>query len=218
MRNFFTRWSRYAVEGRIFVAELAGPFTHARIDGPMTTVTLRPWQRAAFDQFRSSGDPDYLAVATPGAGKTTFALVCARASLVEQPRTLIVVAPTSHLKVQWSLAAHRLGLQLDPDWSPDAGLARDVHGLVTTYQQIATGNTATKLAGLSAGGFVILDEIHHAGHERAWGDSIRTAFGHADRRLSLSGTPFRSDSVQIPFVRYDTVAEGELAHADYTSG
>ncbi|RLE15611.1 MAG: ATP-dependent helicase [Actinobacteria bacterium] len=184
----------------------------------MTTVTLRPWQRAAFDQFQSSDDADYLAVATPGAGKTTFALVCARASLVEQPRTLIVVAPTSHLKVQWSLAAHRLGLQLDPDWSPDAGLARDVHGLVTTYQQIATGNTATKLAGLSAGGFVILDEIHHAGHERAWGDSIRVAFGHADRRLSLSGTPFRSDSVQIPFVRYDTVAEGELAHADYTYG
>jgi len=190
----------------------------ATIDGPMTTVTLRPWQRAAFDEFRSSDNPDFLAVATPGAGKTTFALVCARASLADQPRTLIVVAPTSHLKVQWSLAAHRLGLQLDPDWSPGQGLARDVHGLVTTYQQIATGNTAAKLAGLSADGFVILDEIHHAGHERAWGDSIRNAFSHAERRLSLSGTPFRSDSVQIPFVRYDTVAEGELAHADYAYG
>ena len=195
-----------------------GAHTRDTLDGPMTTVTLRPWQRAAFDQFRSSDAADYLAVATPGAGKTTFALVCARASLAEQPRTLVVVAPTSHLKVQWSLAAHRLGLQLDPDWSPGAGLARDVHGLVTTYQQIATGNTASKLAGISANGFVILDEIHHAGHEKAWGDSIRTAFGHADRRLSLSGTPFRSDSIQIPFVRYDTTAEGELAHADYTYG
>jgi len=190
----------------------------ATIDWPMTTVTLRPWQRAAFDEFRSSDNSDFLAVATPGAGKTTFALVCARASLADQPRTLVVVAPTSHLKVQWSLAAHRMGLQLDPDWSPGEGLARDVHGLVTTYQQVATGNTAAKLAGLCADGFVILDEIHHAGHERAWGDSIRNAFGHADRRLSLSGTPFRSDSVQIPFVRYDTVAEGELAHADYTYG
>ncbi|MGB0112747.1 MAG: DEAD/DEAH box helicase [Ilumatobacteraceae bacterium] len=185
----------------------------------MPTVTLRPWQRAAYEQFRSSADPDYLAVATPGAGKTTFALTCARASLAEDPRTLVVVAPTSHLKVQWSLAAHRLGLQLDPDWSPNDGLARDVHGLVTTYQQIATGNTATKLAGLSAGGFVILDEIHHAGHEKAWGDSIRTAFAHAERRLSLSGTPFRSDSVQIPFVRYDASGgDGDMAHADYTYG
>jgi len=185
---------------------------------PMPTVTLRPWQRAAYDAFRASPHPDYLAVATPGAGKTTFALTCARASLADEPRTLVVVAPTSHLKVQWSLAAHRLGLQLDPDWSPGEGLARDVHGLVTTYQQVATGNTAAKLAGLSADGFVILDEIHHAGHDKAWGDSIRVAFGHATRRLSLSGTPFRSDAIQIPFVRYDATGEGDLAHADYTYG
>jgi len=184
----------------------------------MATVTLRPWQRAAFEAFRASTHPDFLTVATPGAGKTTFALTCARATLAEDPRTLVVVAPTSHLKVQWSRAAHRLGLQLDPDWSPGEGLARDVHGLVTTYQQIATANAATKLAGLSADGFVILDEIHHAGHERAWGDGVRIAFGHAARRLSLSGTPFRSDSVQIPFVRYDTTAEGDMAHADYTYG
>jgi superfamily II DNA or RNA helicase len=185
----------------------------------MPTVTLRPWQRAAYEQFRASPEPDFLAVATPGAGKTTFALTCARATLADEPRPLVVVAPTSHLKVQWSLAAHRLGLQLDPDWSPGEGLARDVHGLVTTYQQIATGNTAAKLAGLSADGFVILDEIHHAGHDRAWGDSIRVAFAHAARRLALSGTPFRSDAVQIPFVRYDaTGGEGDMAHADYTYG
>lgn len=186
---------------------------------PMPTVILRPWQRAAYEAFRTSPNPDFLAVATPGAGKTTFALTCARSSLAEEPRTLVVVAPTSHLKVQWSLAAHRLGLQLDPDWSPGDGLARDVHGLVTTYQQIASGNTAAKLAGLSADGFVILDEIHHAGHDRAWGDGIRVAFGHAARRLSLSGTPFRSDAVPIPFVRYDASGgEGDLAHADYTYG
>jgi superfamily II DNA or RNA helicase len=183
-----------------------------------TTVTLRPWQRAAYEQFRASPHPDFLAVATPGAGKTTFALTCARAELAAEPRTLVVVAPTSHLKVQWSLAAHRLGLQLDPDWSPGDGLARDVHGLVTTYQQVATGDTAARLAGLCADGFVILDEIHHAGHERAWGDAIRLAFGHAARRLSLSGTPFRSDAVPIPFVRYDATGEGDLAHADFTYG
>ena len=82
-----------------------------------------------------------------------------------------------------------------------------------------TGNTAAKLAGLSADGFVILDEIHHAGHEKAWGDGIRKAFGHAARRLSLSGTPFRSDAIPIPFGRYDASGgEGDMAHADYTYG
>jgi superfamily II DNA or RNA helicase len=184
----------------------------------LSTVTLRPWQRAAFDQYRASEQPDFLAVATPGAGKTTFALTCARATLAEERRRLIVVAPTSHLKVQWSLAAHRLGLQLDPDWAPGQGLARDVHGLVTTYQQVAMGAAADKLRGLAAEGMVILDEIHHAGHERAWGDGIRRAFELSAKRLSLSGTPFRSDSAKIPFVRYDPTAEGDLAHSDYTYG
>lgn len=189
----------------------------------MHSITLRPWQRAAFDLFRSADRPDFLAVATPGAGKTTFALACARAQLAEwaaggSVRRLVIVAPTSHLKVQWSLAAHRLGLQLDPDWAPGYGLARDVHGLVTTYQQIATGEASSKLQGLSAEGMVILDEVHHAGHERAWGDGVGQAFGHAARRLSLSGTPFRSDAAKIPFVRYDVTAEGDEAHADYTYG
>lgn len=189
----------------------------------MSTVTLRPWQRAAFELFRAATQPDFLAVATPGAGKTTFALTCARAQLAEwarhgSPRRLVVVAPTSHLKVQWSLSAHRLGLQLDPDWAPGQGLARDTHGLVTTYQQIATGPAADKLRGLAADGMVILDEVHHAGDERAWGDGILRAFELAGRRLSLSGTPFRSDSARIPFVRYDTTAEGEMAYADYVYG
>ncbi|MGB3736264.1 MAG: DEAD/DEAH box helicase [Ilumatobacter sp.] len=193
----------------------------------MSTINLRPWQRAAFDLFMAgaqahpeTGDivADFLTVATPGAGKTTFALACARATLAEENRPLIVVAPTSHLKTQWSQAAHRMGLQLDPNWSPGDGLARDVHGLVTTYQQVATGAGAAKLAGLSADGFVILDEVHHAGHEKAWGDGIRKAFALSHRRLSLSGTPFRSDAAQIPFVRYDATGEGELAHADYTYG
>ncbi len=184
----------------------------------MSTVTLRPWQRAAFDQFRGGDASDFLAVATPGAGKTTFALTCARATLADERRRLIVVAPTSHLKIQWSLAAHRMGLQLDPDWTPGQGLARDVHGLVTTYQQIATGAAADKLRSFAVDAMVILDEIHHAGHERAWGDGIRHAFELASKRLSLSGTPFRSDSSKIPFVRYDVTAEGDLAHADYTYG
>ena len=140
-----------------------------------TSLRLRPWQRAAFDRFQASANLDFLAVATPGAGKTTFALACARWVLGERRCRLAVVAPTSHLKFQWARAAHQLGLQLDPEWSPASGLARDVHGLVTTYQQIATGDAAVKLRGLMADGFVVLDEIHHAGHERAWGDGVRSA-------------------------------------------
>jgi superfamily II DNA or RNA helicase len=75
-----------------------------------------------------------------------------------------------------------------------------MHGLVTTYQQVATA--ARPLSGIARDAFVILDEVHHAAEDRAWGDSLRLAFDGAANRLSLSGTPFRSDTNAIPFVRY----------------
>jgi len=176
------------------------------------SVKLRPWQVRALDRFSASGT-DFLAVATPGAGKTTFALAAALADLAADPtRRLIVVAPTAHLKLQWAQAAAGLGLHLDPDWSSTAsGLPADMHGVVVTYQQVATA--AIALRRLSGGAFVVLDEIHHAGDERAWGDSLRVAFEPAGRRLSLSGTPFRSDTVAIPFLRYvDDAAEPDFEY------
>jgi superfamily II DNA or RNA helicase len=62
------------------------------------TVTLRPWQKAALERLAASSSPDFLAVATPGAGKTTFALTAARQGLADDPtRRVVVVVPTAHL-------------------------------------------------------------------------------------------------------------------------
>src|SRR3954465_2704633 len=103
------------------------------------TVRLRPWQKAAFDRFTASPAPDFLAVATPGAGKTTFALTAARHELAAQPSRLVVVAPTAHLKLQWARAAAAFSLHLDPAWSAaDGALPAHMHGILTTYQQGAT--------------------------------------------------------------------------------
>ncbi len=179
------------------------------------SVRLRPWQKTAIGRFEASQGPDFLAVATPGAGKTTFALTASLQQLArpDGPRRLIVVAPTAHLKRQWATAAAAFGLHLDPHWSAlDGAIPSDMHGIVTTYQQVAA--TAPILARLSRGALVIFDEIHHAGDERAWGQSVRTAFDGAARRLSLSGTPFRSDTRAIPFVRYEL----DEARPDYEYG
>lgn len=175
-------------------------------------IHLRPWQKAAFDLFTGSAAADFLAVATPGAGKTTFALAAARHELGARPGRLIVVAPTAHLKSQWAGAALGFGLHLDPAWSPQHGLSSDLHGVVTTYQQVASA--APSLRMLAADAVVVLDEVHHAADERAWGDSIRVAFSDARRRLALSGTPFRSDTSAIPFVDYVL----DEARPDYTYG
>lgn len=167
------------------------------------SIRLRRWQKAALDAFRDRPGPDFLAVATPGAGKTTFALAAARLELAAHPgRRLVVVAPTQHQKTQWADAAERLDLHLEPAWSAaDGRLPADVHGMVTTYQQVASSTAA--LARIAEGAVVVLDEAHHSGEDRAWGDAARAAFAGAAVRLSLSGTPFRSDTRAIPFVRYD---------------
>ena len=179
-----------------------------------TRIRLRPWQSEALDRFTLKEGADFLAVATPGAGKTTFALTAAVQDLAEHPgRRLVVVAPTQHLKHQWANAALRFGLHLDPEWSArDGALPSDMHGIVTTYQQVATAHVA--LAPLARGAFVIFDEIHHAADDRSWGSSVLHAFGDAAQRLSLSGTPFRSDTSAIPFVDYHL----DEARADYEYG
>jgi superfamily II DNA or RNA helicase len=192
--------------------------TNATAPGPAairpTRIRLRPWQSEALDAFSLSERTDFLAVATPGAGKTTFALTAAVQDLGEHPgRRVVVVAPTQHLKHQWADAALRFGLHLDPEWSSrDGELPADMHGIVTTYQQVSTSSRA--LAPLSRGAFVIFDEIHHAADDRSWGSAVLHAFEQAGRRLSLSGTPFRSDTSAIPFVDYHV----DEARSDYEYG
>ncbi len=130
------------------------------------TVRLRGWQKDALDRFVGSAERDFLAVATPGAGKTTFALTAARHELGRRPARLVVVAPTAHLKQQWANAAARFSLHLDPSWSPAEGvLPADMHGVVTSYQQVAMN--PRRFAHFADGAFVVLDELHHAGEERA---------------------------------------------------
>ena len=178
------------------------------------SVRLRRWQKEALDLLAERDGTDFLAVATPGAGKTTFALAAVLRHLAAHPlHRAVVVAPTSHLKLQWARAAARLGLQLEPAWSSSGGrLPSDMHGIVVTYQQVAANPDALRAHAPRC--VVVLDELHHTGEERAWGAAVRTAFDEAPRRLALSGTPFRSDTHAIPFVRY----QGDEARPDYEYG
>ncbi len=178
------------------------------------SIRFRAWQKEALAKLEARVHSSFLAVATPGAGKTTFALGAIRRALVARDvRRCVIVVPTQHLKLQWALAAEQLDIQLDPDWSAgDGTLPSDVHGVAVTYQQVAAKPGA--LRHLVAQAFIVLDEIHHAADSRSWGDGIRHAFENAPIRLCLSGTPFRSDQSAIPFVRY----VGEEAQADYEYG
>ena len=169
-----------------------------------TATSLRAWQQAAMEDYFSRAPRDFLAVATPGAGKTTFALSVAAELLGRRVvDRIVVVAPTEHLKSQWAEAAARAGIPIDPTYSAGKGkTSTDFVGVAVTYAGVAVNPLAMRIRTERFKTLVILDEIHHAGDALSWGDGVREAFEPATRRLGLTGTPFRSDVSPIPFVTY----------------
>ncbi len=167
-------------------------------------------------------DPrDYLAVATPGAGKTTFALRIAAELLARKViHQLTIVAPTEHLKRQWAEAADKVGITVDPAFSGrTARTSRDFTGVAVTYAGVAAHPMLHRARCENRRTLVILDEVHHAGDSMSWGEATREAFDPATRRLALTGTPFRSDINPIPFVTYAPDVQGiPRSVADHSYG
>lgn len=180
---------------------------------------LRDWQADALDRYtmRNGGkDGNFLVVATPGAGKTTFALTAAR-NLIERGTidSIVVIVPTSHLRRQWAEAAARMGIRIDHTFENGNGVVSSTFdGVASTYQGVASAPLVWRRITGKKRTLVIFDEIHHAGdgENLVWGDALKEAFEPAVRRLLLSGTPFRTDRKPIPFVAYD---ENRRAIHDY---
>ena len=186
-----------------------------------TAQSLRAWQVAALELYETSQPRDFLCVATPGAGKTTFALRVAHQLLhTRTVKRIVVVTPTEHLKTQWADAAARVGIHLDPGTGGvRRGRSRQFDGSVVTYAGVSIRAYAYEALCNQVSTLVIFDEIHHAGDARSWGDGILQGFSEATRRLALTGTPFRSDDNPIPFVTYEESVSGvKTSRADYTYG
>lgn len=181
---------------------------------------LRVWQREAFDLYQRTQPSDFLTVATPGAGKTTFALTIAADLLARGiVERVVVVTPTDHLKTQWALAAAGIGIMIDPALPSQGVLGTGFQGFAVTYAGIAVNPNAYRARIEHRSTMVIMDEVHHAGDALTWGDGVQEACEPAVRRLALTGTPFRSDDNPIPFVTYAPQVDGsQQSVADYSYG
>jgi superfamily II DNA or RNA helicase len=182
---------------------------------------LRRWQKDAYHEYFRLPRRDFLLVATPGAGKTTYALTVAAELLARREiASLTIVTPTEHLKHQWAAAAARFGIAIDPAYRNAQGRAgADFAGVAVTYAQVAAHPALHRQRTENRRTLVIFDEIHHAGDAMSWGDAVKEAFDPARRRLALTGTPFRSDANPIPFVTYtDEPGGGRRSASDYVYG
>jgi superfamily II DNA or RNA helicase len=187
---------------------------------PEWTGKDRQWHKDAFRHYLKVNNDDFLLVATPGAGKTYFCLKVAHSMLsdgvVDQ---IAIVVPSDSLKTQWRNAAAEFGINICTDYVSSRNLPTDMHGVATTYQAVASRDgserVAYRLYTSKARTLVIFDEIHHAGDGLSWGSSIRNAFECAHKRLSVTGTPFRSDSTEIPFVEYTNEDGVRTSQSDF---
>jgi superfamily II DNA or RNA helicase len=203
-----------------------GSAARAEALSPQTSSRpLRAWQQSALTQYEEQSPKDFLVTATPGAGKTTFALtLAARLLSRREVARVIVVCPTDHLRLQWADAADQMGIVLDPGLTNAVGPVRaGTQGYVTTYAQVAGKPMLHAARATAVKTLVILDEVHHAGDGLSWGEAAEEAFGRAARRLCLTGTPFRTKADErIPFVRYEEDSfEGQgglVSRADFTYG
>ncbi len=188
---------------------------------PDLLLSLRSWQKAAYREYFRLPRRDFLLVATPGAGKTAWALTIAAELLARREiASVTVVTPTEHLKHQWAQAAHYVGISLDSSYRNAQGRASaDFTGVAVTYAQVAAHPILHRQRTVNRRTLVIFDEVHHAGDALSWGDAVREAFEPARRRLALTGTPFRSDANPIPFVAYAPDADGSRRSvSDYVYG
>lgn len=199
-------------------------------DGALPTP--REWQAQAMDVVleRLWQTGTATVHAAPGAGKTFFAgLVFRRLLMADLSQRMVVVVPNRALQRQWSesLAA----LQVHLDWEPRDGFLEhpSTVGTVVTYQGLANSTDGQIQQMRSASTLLVLDEVHHVGDQRAWGQAVSRIVGSATTDdgvypagvLNMTGTLFRSSGSQkIGTVRYERVIDRGVekfqAVADYS--
>lgn len=187
-------------------------------------MKLRGWQseciNSAISKFTSSTDSrdfkkHFLALATPGAGKTIMAATLARKmyelGLID---LVLCFSPSSIVSSDFS---DELTAQFKTEFNGKVGSLGDAF----TYQKLGTLDSHTWKLFDCFRVFVIFDEIHHCAgsstHDaNAWGAPIIEIIREkAAYSIALTGTPWRSDSLPIALSTY---CEDNRIQCDYVYG
>ena len=174
---------------------------------------LRRWQEEFLRQWMARTSSSFMLIVIPGGGKTVAAIHAARSWMAAgTDRRVIVVVPTDNLREQWREEASRHGIELQTK-EFGTNFKHGFQGGVVTYSLVANNSGLFRKLCSVAPTMVIFDEIHHCGDDASFGRGVREAFELAKERLLMSGTAWRSDGSQIPWVQYDG---NGFAVADYS--
>ena len=182
-------------------------------------------QVKAVKAFLDLNKPSFLLDYCPAGGKTYTALLAAqmlfKKGLIDR---VIIVCPTNVVKAQWAKQAWEYcGINLARSFKNDQTLLPDdTQGVVVSYQAVASQPHLWQRLANEKRTLLICDEIHHCGTRKSWGVGLRTAFDQTTKyRFLTSGTPFRSDGDQIPWIEYDSngysVADDSLSYKNAVS-
>ncbi|MFY8274492.1 DEAD/DEAH box helicase [Pseudoalteromonas sp. SSDWG2] len=181
-------------------------------------MKLRNWQseciHSAISKYKSK--KHFLALATPGAGKTVMASVLAKQMYDQGDIDLVLCfSPSSIVAHDFSEA---LSEQFDAHFDGTIGAL----GNSFTYQALGTLDSKVWRLFEKYRVFVIFDEIHHCAGSNikdanAWGKPIITTIKEkAAYTIALTGTPWRSDSLPIALAEYCN--ESGQIQCDYVYG
>jgi superfamily II DNA or RNA helicase len=158
----------------------------------VAALKLRDWQekaRAKSGQAFASGHNFFLVVAGTGTGKTMAALAMAgRLIAAGEIDGVVVVAPTVEVVENWAKTA---GTLLGIGASSSAAIQDDVSLYAVTYAWLCQARESDLHLIMSRRRvLLIIDEIHHAERQAAYGEAVDRLFRLSHKALALSGTPW----------------------------
>lgn len=198
--------------------------------GPPSGFAYRRWQKMAGDKYAEKvaasrgGRVDFLLNAGVGSGKTVAVAGIASYILNRKVAERIVYVSPNRVIIDRAIETFNdFGIDLI-NWENGKfpyGEPVSKDGLAMTYASLVH-NTELQRKLCRKPTALFLDEIHHLGDHFTWNGAAKDAYEDVVRTvIGFTGTPWRTDNREIPFVLYEAPTDGIKRYrpdASYTLG
>jgi superfamily II DNA or RNA helicase len=190
--------------------KLTGFRSDSQVFGPPLDFQAREWQdewgQVVADKMarHSDGTLTISLEAGVGAGKTVgVAWVASHILNAKLASRIVYVGPNRSILADAIATFRQFGIHL-VNWENGKfpyGEPIDTNGLAMTYASLNKNADLQRKLYRHSPTLLCLDEFHHLGDQYAWCGAARDAFeGHVKVVIPFSGTPWRTDRRELPFM------------------